>query len=244
MRPKLVPMREILFAAKMGFVSRPLWEEYFARWSRAQNARNWNKLTGDGFFRAHDSKMLRNVLVLAPKAINELRNQGILAVTQPHLGQFDHDTKVARIVLGLEKENVLKGFTTEGELKKKFMVWMKTTHEGKSAKFPDLTLEFRGGGKFKTVAVEVEQSLKNFDRYKQVMTSYANAKEIEAVVFVSDQQTIFNRIARAMKETNYPSWERPVGFGEMNEWLKNPVTALIHLNRGVSSIREWTADAK
>lgn len=244
MKPKTVPMREILFASKMGFLSKPLWEEFFARWSRAQNFRNWSKLVGDGYFRTHDSKMLRNVLVLAPKASSELRKRGLLAVTQPHLGLFDHDAKVARIVLGLEKENVLDSFTTEGELKKKFMVWMKTTHEGKSAKFPDLTLELRGSEKFKTIAVEIEQSLKSLDRYKQVMNSYANRREIEAVVFVSDQQTIFNRIARAMKETNYPSWERPVGFGEMKEWLKTPASAPIYLNRGVSSIRQWVSDAK
>lgn len=244
MKPKQIPIREILFAAKMGFLSKPLWEEFFARWSRSQSFRNWNKLVADQYFRAHDSKMLRNVLVLAPKAITILRNRGFLPVTQPHLGQFDHDTKVARIVLGLERESVLDEFTSEGELKKRFMVWMKTTHEGKMAKFPDLTLKLRGTGKFKTVAIEIEQSLKNFERYKQVMNSYANAKDIEAVVFVSDQQTIFNRIARAMKETHYPSWERPVGFGEMSEWLKNPATAPIHLNRGVSSIRQWTTEEK
>lgn len=244
MRLKTIPLREVLFAAKMGFLSKPLWEEFFARWSRSQNFRNWNKLIGDEYFRFHDSKVLRNVLVLAPRAIAELRSRGLLTVTPPHLGQFDHDTKVARIVLGLEKENVLDGFTTEGELKKKFMVWMKTSREGKSAKFPDLMLELQGAGKFKTIAIEVEQSLKSFDRYRQVMDSYANAKRVEAVVFVSDRQTIFNRLTRAMKETNYPSWERPVGFGELNEWLENPATATIHLNRGVSSIQQWVAGTK
>lgn len=244
MRPRLAPMREILFAAKMGFLSKPLWLEFFAKRSRAQNARNWNKLVTDQYFRAHDSKMLPNVLVLATRAITELRNRGILAVTHPHLGLFDHDTKVSKIALGLEKENVLDEFTTEGELKKKFMVWMKTTHEGKNTKFPDLTLQLRGSGKYKTVAIELEQSLKSFDRYKQVMNGYANAKDIKAVVFVSDQQTIFNRIARAMKETNYPSWDRPVGFGEIKEWLKDPATAPIHLSRGVSSIHQWTTEAK
>lgn len=241
---KTVPMKEILFAAKMGFLSKPLWEEFFAHWSRAQNFRNWKKLVSDEYFRAHDSKMLRNVLVLAPKAIVELRNRGLLAVTQPHLGQFDHDEKVSRVVLGLERENVLEGFTSEGELKKRFMVQMKTASEGKSKKFPDLTLQLRGSGKFGTVAVEIEQSLKSFERYKQVMDSYSNSQDIKAVVFVSDRPTIFNRIARAMKETHYPSWDRPVGFGEMSEWLKTPATAPIHLSRGVSSIRQWVIETK
>lgn len=237
-------MKEILFAAKMGFLSKPLWHEFFASRSRSQNARNWNKFLSEGYFKNHDSKMLPNVLVLTNKSIDELHKRGVIAVTKPHLGQFDHDLKVSKIVLSLERENALEDFTSEAELKKKFMVWMKTTHEGKSAKFPDLTLTLKGPSKFKRVAIEVEQSLKNFERYKQVMESYSAAKDIEAVIFVSDRQPIFNRIARAMKETNYPSWERPVGFGEMSEWLKNPLLAPIHLSRGVASLHQWMTVAK
>lgn len=184
--------------------------------------------------------MLPEVLVLAPKAITELQKLGVVPVTPPHLGLYEHDVKVSQVILGLEKDKVVDRYTTEAELKKRFMVWMKTTHEGKSAKFPDLTVELKEPKNFRKVAIEIEQSLKNFDRYKQIMNNYASAKPIEAVIFVSDQQAVFNRISRAMKETNYPSWERPVGFGEMNEWLKNPTTAPIYLSRGTSSIREWT----
>ncbi len=244
MNRKTVPLRELIFAAKMGFLSKPLWNEFFASRSRAQNARNWNKLLSEEYFRPHESKMLRNVLVLAPRAIRELKNQGIVAVTKPHLGQFDHDVKVSRIVLGLEREKSLDKFFSEGELKKKFFMGEKTTRQAVSAKFPDLTLEFQRPSKFKRVAIEVEQSLKSLKRYEQVMNSYANSRDVDVVVFVSDKQTIFNRISRAMKGINYPTWERPVGFGEMSEWLKNPATAPIYLSRSVVSIRQWMAEAR
>lgn len=128
----------------------------------------------------------------------------------------------------------------EAELKKRFFVWSRTTPEGKATKFPDLILDLGGTGQFKKIAIEVEQSLKSFERYKSMMTSYANAKRIQAVLFISDQDSIFNRIGRAMTAVNFPSWDRPVGFGLMNEWLKSPDTATIHLSRGVSSIRKWT----
>ncbi len=238
-RPRAVPMREILFAAKTGFLSKPLWLEFFAFRSRAQNARTWKNLVDHEYFCIHPSRMLRNVLVLSKKSLEVLQKRGTVAVSQPHLGQFDHDEKVARIALALEKQNVLNEFTTEAELKKKFMVWMKTTHEGKSTKFPDLILDVKGTGQFNRIAIEVEQSLKSFERYKSVMNSYANAKKIQAVVFVSDQHTIFNRIGRAMTDIHYPSWERPVGYGLMDEWLKSPDTAAIHLSRGKTSIRQW-----
>lgn len=238
-RPRAVPLREILFAAKIGFLSKPLWLEFFAIRSPAQNARTWKSLSDQDYFCAHPSRMLRNVLVLSKKSMEVLQRRGLVAVTHPHLGLFDHDEKVARIILALEKQNVLNGFTTEAELKKKFMVWMKTTHEGKSTKFPDLILDLKGNGQFNKIAIEVEQSLKSFERYKSVMNSYANAKKIQAVVFVSDQHTIFNRIGRAMTDIHYPSWDRPVGYGLMDEWLKSPDTAAIHLSRGKTSLRRW-----
>lgn len=239
-RPRTIPMREILFAAKTGFLSKPLWHEFFAQRSRAQNARIWKDMVGQGYFRLHPSEMLRNVLVLTPKSLEVLQKQGLVAVTHPHISVFDHDEKVSKIALGLERARVLEQFTTESELKKRFFVWMKTTAEGRATKFPDLILDLGGTGQFNRIAIEVEQSLKSFERYKSMMNSYANAKKIQAVIFISDQQAIFNRIGRAMTTVNFPSWERPVGFGLMNEWLKSPDTADIHLSRGVSSIRKWT----
>jgi len=237
-----VPLKEIFFAAKTGFLSKELWREFFTTRSESRNSRVWNGFIRESYFRPHESKMLPDVLVLGNKALSLLEKKGIPAVTKPHLGQFDHDEKAAKVILQLLKVEILEGYTTEAELKRKFMVWMKTTNDGKDAKFPDLTIRLKSPAKVRCVALEIEQSKKSFDRYKKVMRSYSSAKEIDAVVFISDRQTIFNQISRAMKETNYPSWERPVGFGEMEAWLRNPLTAPIYLSRGVSSLQEWLRD--
>lgn len=239
MSAKHVPMKEISFAAKTGFLSKALWHRFFTTRSYSRNSRIWQRFVQDEYFRPHESKMLPDVLVLGNRSLGELERRGIVAVTKPHLGQFDHDEKAASIILTLEREKVLDGFTTEGELKRKNWLWMKTTQEGRDAKFPDLILELSGNAKYRTVALEIEQSKKAFDRYKKVMNSYANIKGIDAVVFIANQQYIFNSISRAMKEVSYPSWERPVGFGEMEAWIKNPLTAPIYLSRGVESIEQW-----
>ncbi len=242
MSVKHVPLKEIAFAVKTGFLSKALWLEFFTKRSRSRNSRVWHRFVQDGYFRPHESKMLPDVLVLGNRSINEMQRRGILAVTKPHLGQFDHDEKAAHIVLSLQREKVLDAFTTEAELKRKHWLWMKTTRDGKEAKFPDLTIELSSPAKFRRVALEVEQSKKSFDRYKKMMNSYANVKGVDMVIFISNQQSIFNSISRAMKEVSYPSWERPVGFGEMEAWLKDPLTAPIYLSRGVSSIREWKTE--
>lgn len=244
MSAKHIPLKEISFAAKTGFLSKTLWHEFFTTRSRSRNSRVWHRFVQDGYFRPHESKMLPDVLVLGNRSLCELERRGIMAVTKPHPGQFDHDEKAAYIILSLERENVLDGFATEAELKRKNWLWMKTTRDSKDAKFPDLTLELSVASKFRKVALEIEQSKKSFDRYKKVMNSYAASKGIDVIVFISNQQTIFNSISRAMKDVSYPSWERPVGFGEMEAWLKNPLTAPIYLSRGVSSIQEWTTEKR
>jgi hypothetical protein len=235
---KHIPLQEILFAAKTGFLSKSLWLEYFTSRSPSRNSRVWNRLLKDGYFKKHDSKMLPSVLVLGSKSNEELEKLGIKAVTKPHLSQFDHDEKTARIALSLQRQGLLKCFTTEAELKRRHWVWLKTTKAGAEAKFPDLTIELPDGAKLRTVAIEIEQSKKNFERYKKVMNSYANSKTVDLVIFVSNQQVIFNCLSRAMKEVNYPTWERPVGFGEMDAWLQGPGSAAIYLSRSATSIRE------
>ncbi len=140
------------------------------------------------------------------------------------------------------RAEVADAFMTETDLKRKHWLWMKTTRDGKEAKFPDLPIELSSPAKVRRVALEVEQSKKSFDRHKTMMNSYAHVKRVDMVVFISNQQSIFNSISRAMKEVNYPSWEKPVGFGEMEAWLKDPLTAPIYLSRGVSSIQKWKTE--
>lgn len=239
MSAKHIPLKEISFAAKTGFLSKALWQKFFTTRSYSRNSRVWHQFKKDGYFRPHESKMLPDVLILGNRALQELERRGIVPVTKPHLSQFDHDEKAANIILSLEQAKVLDGFTTEAELKRKHWLWLRTSRDGKDAKFPDLTLQISMPSKFGRVALEIEQSKKAFDRYKKVMSNYANIKGIDVVVFISNQQSIFNSISRAMKEISYPSWERPVGFGEMESWLKDPLTAPIYLSRGVESVQQW-----
>lgn len=245
MRKKTVPEREILFAAKMGFLSKRLWLDFFTKKSPSQNSRLWRSFVSEGYFKDHESKSLSDVIVLDKKAHAHLIACGLGAVSAPHMNQVDHDETVSRILIQLEGQTGIQSIETESELKQKFMQWMRTTNEGRKAKFPDLTLNLGEKSKFQQIAVEVELSKKNFERTKAMMLSYSSKKEIDAVVFVAEQQAIFDRLARAMKVTHYPSWERPIGFSHLKEWLKDPMKAPIYLSDTVASLEEWqTGDVK
>lgn len=239
MRPKNIPIQEILFTAKIGFLSKRLWLDFFTKRSISQNSRLWRSFVADEYFKEHESKTLRDVLVLNKRARTLLEARGLKAVVSPHMNQVDHDEMVARILIQLEREKGIESITTESELKQRFMHWVRTTREGRGVKFPDLALNLTGTSKFPRVALEVELSKKNFDRCKNMMLSYSSKKDVDAVIYIAEQQAIFDRLARAMKETNYPTWERPVGFSYLKDWLEEPTKASIYLSSNVATLQEW-----
>lgn len=239
MRPKKIPLEEIRFAAKIGFLSKRLWLDFFTTKSVSQNSRRWRSFVTDEYFKKHESRSLRDVLVLDKKARSLLEARGLKAVASPHMNQVDHDETVARILIQLERDKTIQSIETESELKQKFMLWMRTTREGRGVKFPDLSVTLGKNAKFMQIALEIELSKKSFDRCKTMMLSYSSKREVGAVVFIAEQEVIFDRLARAMKETHYPTWERPIGFGYLKDWLRDPMTAPIYLSNSATSLREW-----
>lgn len=239
MRTPVPPIEEIIFTAKVGFLTRRLWLKYFTKRSKSRNVRVWNSFVRNGFFKPHESKSLRNTIVLDFKSKDILESKGLFAVLPPHMNQVDHDEIVANFLINLKNEEGILNIETESEKKREFLQWMRTTREGRGAKFPDLTLILRDGSQYKRIAVELELSKKNYDRCKKMMLSYSNKSEIDAVVYIAEQKAIFDQIARAMKEINYPSWERPVGFSHLKDWEINPMSASIYLSNGVLSLKDW-----
>lgn len=241
MRPRHIPMREIQFTAKMGFLSRRFWLDFLATRSVSQNSRRWRSFVSDKYFKSHESKSLHDVIVLDKKARALLESKGLGAVIPPHMNQVDHDETVARILIQLEGYDGIRSIDTESELKQKFMLWMRTTRESRGAKFPDLTVHLTERSKFQRIALEVELSKKNFDRCKTMMLSYSSKKDIDIVVFIAEQKSIFDRLTRAIKETHYPTWERPIGFSHLKDWMNDPMNAPIYLSNSVEALNEWMA---
>ena len=233
---KLVPSQEILFAAKCGFLSKPICEEFFTKRSYSWNSRVWHSFVKDGYFKSHSSRMQRDVLILDKRGKLFCEAHGCAAVSPPHINQLDHDEKMARMAFILMNSDGIGKIEFESEAKRDSMFWKVAN---RNAKYPDLTIEIKGQGKFSKISLELELSRKSHGRYKKVMDSYANAKSISAVIFISDKQTIFNRLTEAMKDTEYPSWERPIGYGDLVAWQKDPLTAPIYLNREVATLKGW-----
>lgn len=239
MRPRNIPMKEILFAAKTGFISKSLWLQFFTQRSRSRNYRIWKSFEIEGYFKPHDSPILKNVLILAPKSIRLLRNHGVVAVTSPHINQFSHDENAARIALSLEDNLLIKSYLTEAELKKGSLYFWNQTDQSKGNKYPDLLINFPEGSKYSCVALEVEQSIKSFERYKIAFENYARQNKFDFILFASDHKAIFKRLSRAMEATHFPTWDIPVGYTDLSKFMENPRTAAIYLHNKTITLDEW-----
>lgn len=232
---KYIPLDEIQFAAKFGFISRRLWEKHFSKRSRTRNIRVWRQFTEEGYFRPHHDERYSDVLFLARRAKKLLEESGQRYVTPSNVYQISHDEKVAEIALKISAAGLIEKFSTESELKKQFMDWRKLAREGQSAKFPDLLLHGANGA---AIALEVELSRKSPERYRKVMQSYSNQQLAKTVIFLSDQNVIFERISRATKAVHFPTWETPIGFSSLKDWLDDPLESTIFYVKTQTTITE------
>lgn len=237
MRPLKVPEAEIRYAAKTGFLTKRIWEDFFAGdipgWKRR---RLWRCLAVRGFFRPHPSSLAKQVLILNRKSPMVFKLVGDEISSPPFVSQLEHDETVARILLDLKKAGVIQSFTTEMELKRE--IKEKQRYDGSvKMKYPDAIIEVSGPMTKIKVALELELTRKDPKRYRQCLNTYAARREVSQVVFIARANAVFDSLRRAMRETYYPDWERPIGFSPLEEWKRNPAEAAICFSETQTSLR-------
>jgi hypothetical protein len=231
-----VPEREIRFAAKTGFLSKRLWDEFFADGSPSWNRRLWKHFIKRDFFLEHPSDFARDVLVLNRKNPVVMSIVGEEISPAPLAWQFEHDETVARILLGLLRAGIVQSFVTEIELKRVHESERRFGGHAARVKYPDAIVTIGGPSASHRVALEVELSRKSPARYRQCLDTYAARRDVDRVIFIARAGIIFASLKRAMRETYYPDWERPIGFGQLDEWKRNPAAAIIQFSESETSM--------
>lgn len=244
MRRKNIPREEIRFAAKTGFLSRALWDDFFGPSSRSWRSRQWRYLLESGLFLPHPSLTAKHVIVPNPNHKLVRNIVGGEVSVAPYVAQLYHDEIVSRILLPLLRSELVQSCLTEPE-QKRFCQDARSWYERQEKlKFPDALLSMNGAKGPMDLALEVELTFKSQQRYRKLFDAYQERNQIAAVIFVIDSSAIFKALKAAMKATQYPDWKRPVGFGRIDEWKKDPVTAPIIFKEMTTSIREMAAGAR
>jgi len=236
-----IPVAEIHFAAKSGFLSKSVWLDFFAAGSTGWKNKVWRSFLEREYFLKHPARRADDVLVPNPKSAAVKRLAGDAVAAPPYIFQLDHDEQCSRIALSLQRRGVVQDYMMEVEQKRHFFGWNKSLSEARAVKFTDLLLEVKCQSGFKRVAVELELSRKSPARYRKIFQSYAAKRDYSTIIFLSRSQTIFDALARAMKDATFPTWEKQVGFSSVDGWLKDPTLTPIHLDSGATSLAQLIA---
>ena len=228
---------EIKLAAKSGFLTKKVWNEFFgtggARWRNCL----WSGLSEKGLFRKHPSKYATDVLVLNSKNLVVRRLVGDEISAPPYISQMDHDETILRALLDLRRNKLIRNFRFEQEQKRESGFRYSDGGIPGRVKIPDALIEI-GEGVGRTLAFELELSRKEPKRYRQMMDSLSSLKGVEKIIFITRTAFITGAIRKAMRESYYPYWERPIGFGTLEEWRANPVTAQISFEDEITSFEK------
>lgn len=236
MRKMNVPEREIRFAAKTGFLSKRLWAEFFIEGTPSWNRRLWKQFVSRGFFRPHPSTLARDVLVLNRKSPVVMSIVGDEISSAPYVSQLEHDEMAAHILLELMRAGIVQSFITEAEQKRIPNGERRISGYAERLKYPDAIVTIGGPSATIRVALELELSRKDPKRYRQCLDTYAARCDVNRVIFIARPGVIFESLKRAMRETYYPDWERPIGFGQLDEWKQNPATAPIQFSESETTL--------
>jgi len=226
------PFRAMFFAAKIGFITREIWREYFFENANARvERRSWKQLIDRGYFMPHPNMRLKGVLILnrkKPLVLRTLQSIGLnKIVSAPYEKMVLHDELLGRGILEAEKSKLLLHWTTEAELKSENLRQFRIGVEGKKSKYPDAILKYNLHGEYVLSAIEIERTMKDQSRYKTIMSNYSHIKGVALLLFVTPNEAIRDAIRQAATKSFFAPQGMRVGFMDLTDWQKKPMGAAI-----------------
>ena len=231
------PELEIKFAAKSGFLSKDLWNDFFASGSVSWKNKLWASFVKEKIFFPHYAKVASHVLVPNKRHSLVQKVVGDGLVSAPFVSQLDHDERLARMVLTLLKDGIATNYRLEPELKRLSAGVQRHYESQQKDKLPDALILLPDEKKTR-IAIELELTKKDPKRYRKIMNTYASFRRADKVIFVVRNDRISQTIRQAMRDTYYPHWTKPVGFGRLEDWTQNPGTARIVFDDKVTRLLE------
>ena len=237
------PISEIIFAAKYGFLTKGLWNDFFAQGSLGWKNKLWATFVKEQIFLPHYSKFAVHVLVPNKKHFLVQKVVGEELVLPPFISQLDHDERLARMVLSLLKDGIATNYRLEPELKRLGSGLQRHYGSSTKEKYPDALIQIANEKKTR-IAIELELTRKDPKRYRQIMETYSSFKRADKIVFVVRDDRFSQTIKQAMRDSFYPDWERPVGFGRLEEWSEKASTAKISFADKTTNLSEIANEDK
>lgn len=226
--------------AKMGFLSRHLWNTFFnsgkTRWTQKQI----KALTENdkGLLKKHSNPTASNYFILTPKAQGLLLKENVHIVRPTPVAQLAHDEFIAESLFRLEKSGLIKSWITENEMKSSQMRRFELSTDPRNMKYPDVVFELSAQNKTYTIALEYERTRKASSRYKDILWLYSNMSNVSMILFVCEDQPIINEIKNKLKLMRLPNLFGKVAFAFSSNWKLNPAETSIELDGKAFTLKE------
>lgn len=235
------PTKEIELAVRTGFITKEIWNEFFAMGKLAWRNRVWMNFVERGFFRNHYSTLAKDVITPNPRHPLVIALAGDAVAQPPAVSVIEHDAIVVKTFFQLRNSGILLSAKFESELKREDLRDRRHYDPSDKTKYPDLLIQLNGPNSHAQIAIEIEKSRKEPKRYRQIMNSYMTKKSVSKIIFVTDLDVVKNGIRTAIRETYFPEWAKPVGFASLKQWRKNSIETLIEFSEMKTTLAEMSS---
>ncbi len=214
-RPYTLPEKEIKFAARSGFLTRKLWDEFFNSRTKGWSSIRWRGFQSRKLFRRHTSKLAENCLVLNKASPDVQRLVGKRILPPPSVNYLHEDIIVARLMLKLQENGLIHddGYYMRLGLRRMYKengLWGSED----CLYLPKAVFVMKSNRNFLRVALEVELEFTRKDpfKYRRMVQSYSRRKKIDRVVVVYRGENIKRSFEKMALGHDYPYSERPIFF--------------------------------
>jgi hypothetical protein len=228
----------LAFAGKVGFLNREIWETFFGvgtpRWKEIQ----LHSLVNAGYLKRHRDKLAKGFYVTTARTDELLTKLKLPRVSPVPTTYLSHDELVATSMLKLLRENFIRGYLVEKELKTYGLKDYLLSEVDHKLNYPDAITNIVAFNEDQTVAIEYEKERKSLSRYKSTLYQYAKLPDVSMVLFVCQNPGIVSAINSAMKHLGQTELTDRLAFVDADEWLRSPADARIYLDSGPIKLRE------
>lgn len=229
---------------KIGFLSRKLWVEFFARGNERWNERQKKFLKDRKLLEAHPNPAAKGYYILTSVSRALMTAWNLSSVRPAPVAQIYHDEVVAQSILRLEQQGFVRAWQTENELKSKQVKEYQLSRDVRNQKYPDAVMKVWALGQERTFALEYERTRKASLRYKDILWAYSRTDSLGMVIFICDCEAIKKTIKGRLQHLRLPDlWSR-IAFTDAKDWIKNPSEAIIELGDQRLTLRSLCQSAE
>lgn len=229
------PRRELEIVAKAGFITKELWRDHiYGSVGQTDTEKRryhwaWKNLIEKGYLIQHPNKHLSNILVLNRNSREAMRHIGNVASRSPYESNLHHDEILLRGALKVQDAALVHHWTLETELKSIERDEFRLTSQGKSLKYPDAVFYLNPASTNRKVAVEIELTLKDRSRYRQIIGAYSFLEDLSLVLFVTGTPAIEKAIRGTIERDPMAKGKERFGFMSLMNWRIDPLEGEIDL---------------